>query len=358
MADNRPAIAAPNEPAGAVEVVDAELVDEVAVQLAPPPDDAKGAAAAVRAYLDDLDSAESRRTMRSTLDKLAAMLSEAAGEPVRKADEVLWHRLTAEQTSAIRAAVVDRYSPSTAKRMMSGLSRVLHQCWRLDLMTWDHYQRAKAWQPIKGKALEGAQAGRHVESGELRAIFLACATDPNRARGARDAALMAVLYGAGARRAEAVSLDVNDFDLETGNLRVRGKGGKWRVTYCVNGTCDALTAWLEVRGNEPGPLFLAVNKGGRIDPALGRLTTNAVYLVQKRLAEDADVREFMPHDLRRTFIGDMLDAGVDIATVQQMVGHASAAQTAKYDRRGEETKRRAARMLHVPYVSPDSLATA
>src|SRR5205807_4099558 len=104
-------------------------------------------------------------------------------------------------------------------------------------------------------------------------------------------ARLAVLYGAGVRRAEAVALDVADYDPETGALTVRrGKGNKARVGYATNGARDALAAWLTVRGSEPGPLFAPVDKGGRI--VLRRLTPESVFDRLAALAKRAGISRF------------------------------------------------------------------
>jgi len=144
-----------------------------------------------------------------------------------------------------------------------------------------------------------------------------------------------------------VGLDVADYDPTTGALRIRGKGGKERLAHVVNGTADALADWLAVRGDRPGALFCSIRKGGHL--TWQRMTTTALHKMLTGRALEAGVKPLSCHDLRRTFVSDLLDGGADIATVQQLAGHASVTTTARYDRRPEQTRRKAAEMLHVPY---------
>src|SRR5262249_47402756 len=149
--------------------------------------------------------------------------------------------------------------------------------------------------------------------------------DPTPA-GARDAALIAVLRGTGMRRAEIVALDLTDYDPTTGALAVRSeKERKQRMVYVPVGTRSALDDWITARGQVSGPLFYGVVKGGAL--VVRRLAAQAVAVVCASRAAEAGVAAFTPHDMRRTFISGLLDAGADIATVQRLAGHEDPATT-------------------------------
>jgi integrase len=278
--------------------------------------------------------------MRQALGVVADVLSSGKATP----GGLPWAGLRYQHTQAVRTYLAERYAPATANKALSALRGVLQECFRLGLMSAEDHARATDLSSVKGQS---APRGRALKTGELVALFGAC--DATTAQGARDAALLAVLYGAGLRRAEVVALDTADFDEESGELRIRrGKGQKARTVWATNGAREALRAWLDVRGSEPGPLFLAVGKSGDTRP--GRITTGAVYQILGRLQGAAKVKPFSPHDCRRSYITALLAAGNSIAVVQKLAGHASVNTTARYDRSDEDAKRKAAETLHVPFA--------
>ena len=282
----------------------------------------------------------SRPTMRAALRVIAGIVSPEADEL-----SLPWPALDFAHTTAIRSRIAARFAPSTANRMLAALRGVLRAAFRLGLMTAEQMTRACAIEPVRGARVP---RGRALSQGELRVLFESC--DPGKPAGAaRNAGLLGLLYGCGLRRAELVGLDLADYDATSGKLRVRGKGNKERDVFAPAGTRHALAAWLAVRGNDPGPLLLPVTKAGLM--VFRRMTGGAVAQLVERLAARAKVAAFSPHDLRRSFVGDLLDAGADIATVQAQAGHASPATTSRYDRRGDRAKQRAAELLHVPFVN-------
>jgi integrase len=288
-------------------------------------------------------AAGSRPTMRRALDTIASIISGGRDD----AAALDWAALRYQHTQAVRAVLAERYAPANANKHLSALRGVLKECWRLGLTSAEEHQRATDLETVRGTSL---LRGRALSSGEMGGLLGTCALDAGigRAAGARDAALLAVLYGAGLRRAEGVALDLADYDAETGALTVRsGKGRKARLAYVDGGAKAALEDWLAVRGAAAGPLFVRIRKGDQL--TRHRLSTSGVRHVAVARGAEARVGHFSPHDLRRTFISDLLDAGADIATVQQLAGHASVQTTARYDRRGERAKRKAASLLHVPY---------
>ena len=132
-----------------------------------------------------------------------------------------------------------------------------------------------------------------------------------------------------------------------GELKVKGKGNKERLLYVNNGAEDALIDWLSIRGDHYGAIFNPVTRGKEIQKR--RMTEQAIYNLLLSRADKAKINRFSPHDLRRSFISELLDRGADISTVQQLAGHADISTTAKYDRRGEAAKKKAIGLLHVPY---------
>jgi integrase len=226
-------------------------------------------------------------------------------------------------------------------KILSALRGVLKTCWRLGLMDAETYARAADVANVRAKTLP---SGRAVERDEVRALFAACDDSP---AGRRDAAMLAILYGGGLRRAELCGLDVVDFDAGDCVLSVRsGKGRRDRRVFLSAAACKIVKRWIAVRGTGDGPLFVPISSTGTV--RLTRLRGEAVRYILQKLQRRAGLTGITPHGFRRGFVSQLLSAGVDVFTVQKLAGHADAVTTARYDRRGEGERRRAAAQLRFP----------
>ncbi len=288
-------------------------------------------------YLSGL-GAGSVRTMRQALNTMAAILTDGECDLY----SLDWAALRYQHTAALRSALAQKYAPTTANKMLAALRRVLKEANRLGLMSGEDYARAADVADIRVTQM---LRGRALSRQEIAVLMKACADDSSPA-GDRDAALIAILRG-GLRRSEVVALEVKDFDPDTGALIVRqGKGGKDRTAYLPSGSIAAVNDWLSIRGTEPGALLCPVHQNVI---KIRHLTDQSVLAILRKRQKASGVEPFSPHDFRRTFISDLLDAGADIVTVQKLAGHSNTATTAKYDRRGEVAKRRAVDLLDMPY---------
>src|SRR3984893_1821836 len=235
----------------------------------------------VAVYLARL-APSSRRTMHAALNSIAGLLSDDRCD----AWSLAWEKLRDRHTTAVRALLADgRYAPATANRHLPALRGVLKECWRLGYVSAEDFQRAADLEPVRGSRLP---RGRALPPGGSRSLLAACEDferDEKPAMAARDAAILALLYGSGLRRAEAVGLELADYDREAGTLKVRGKGNKERLAHLGDASQAALEAWLFHRGFWAGALFVAINKGGRLIYKRGMSGQAMLYIARRRTVQ-------------------------------------------------------------------------
>lgn len=164
---------------------------------------------------------------------------------------------------------------------------------------------------------------------------LLAAPDTSTVEGLRDAGLLELLYGTGARVSEVCALDVDDIrpvldDPDLG-LRLIGKGDKERIVPLGSYAAKAVDAWL-IRGRPAwaeignGEHALLLNTRGR------RLSRQSAWAVIRRAGEAAglDVEHLSPHSLRHSYATHLLDGGADVRVVQELLGHSSVTTTQIY----------------------------
>ena len=162
---------------------------------------------------------------------------------------------------------------------------------------------------------------------EIMRVLEACGTDPI---GLRDRAIVMLLLDTGARCSEVVQLDLSEVDLVSGRVRIlHGKGNKQRVVSFA-GTClAAIESYLEVRGREPGPLFVTSDGHGSLQ-AGARLKIHGLQGTMRRLSERSGVSKVHAHRFRHTFATWAIQHDARELDVQYLLGHSSPDMVRRY----------------------------
>ena len=278
----------------------------------------------VERYLDHLavERGLSRHTVDAYRRDLARYVEFCVDRGVRTAADVDDEAVAAYLASRSAATREDGlpYRASSVARALSAV-RVFHRF----CLTEGDVERDSTAGVVRPKLPRRLPRPLTVE--EMRSLLDAPRSETP--AGSRDRAFLELLYGAGLRVSELVSLDVDDVDLELSGVRVLGKGGRERDvpigTYAVRALEDyLLRARPELASRASGSALFLNQRGGR-------LTRQGVTLLLERSARSAGIgRRVSPHVLRHSFATHLLEGGADVRVVQELLGHASVATTQIY----------------------------
>ena len=156
--------------------------------------------------------------------------------------------------------------------------------------------------------------------------------DRSTATGARDAAVLELLYGCGIRLSELIGLRQQDVDFENGTIKVTGKGAKERVVPLGRKAMEALRRYIGLRDNlgvagsrmSASHALIISNTGKRLHPRTVNTLTN------KYIAMVSEIRQKSPHVLRHSFATHLLDHGADLRAVKELLGHETLSTTQVY----------------------------
>jgi integrase/recombinase XerD len=257
-------------------------------------------------------SPHTRAAYQADLDQAAQFLAKAGVKD--------WRTVSPDQAAAWVQALARRSAPATAARRLTALRMLARFLVRENLRA-DVFSELLAGPRLRRKlpaTLNAADVRR----------FLAAA-DGKRPADLRDRALLELFYASGLRVSELASLLLQQVDLQTGLIRVFGKGSKERVVPFGRHASDALAVYLEsgrpklVKPGTGSPLFL--NSRGH---SLSRV---ALWMIVKKYARRAGLPATVkPHLLRHSFATHLLSGGADLRAIQEMLGHASISTTQIY----------------------------
>jgi site-specific recombinase XerD len=278
-----------------------------------------------------------RRSVKSLLKTATAIINFEG-----KLEEMPWNMIEYQHLSTIRNTLQERKrSANTINLTLSALKGVMKACFNLGIISADQLMRLNDIKRVRGKRLP---SGRSLTKQEIKNLYRVCTQDISPA-GKRDLAIIATMLATGIRRSEVITINIEDYNTRNGLLNIQsGKGNKQRTAYLNTDSRKILKKWLIKRGKQDGALFNPITKTSSIQNR--QLSSQAIYGIIRQRTEQAQVGNCRPHDLRRTFVTQLLEAGIDINTTRQLAGHTDIQTTARYDLRDEKSQKKALKQLH------------
>lgn len=286
----------------------------------------------VNSYFLTLDSRVNIANSRATIKRICKKLSGSDNF-----NDFDWSQLNYGMVLFVKHWLVESgLSPNSVNTYLFTLKGIARELWKQKLINADDYHHIKTACKVKGSRLP---TGRALDKNEISTLIRHC--QKQGAIGHRNAAIFALGYGAGLRISELAQLNAQNY--LNNNFKIIGKGNKERVNPIPLRARKIVDKWLIWRGEHDGALFPQFRRGNTITER--RLTIKAIGCIIRQTAKDAGIADLKPHDLRRSFATNLIDNGVDLFTVQNLMGHASLETTRRYDMRGEKTKKAAVELL-------------
>lgn len=219
------------------------------------------------------------------------------------------------------------YSPSHLKTTWMALRKVAEQTWSLGLMDSDDFLK------IKSLSFDFGQApvrGRAVGIEEVRSLIEHCLNDSH-ISGVRDAAIIAIIFGTGMRRQELSNIDISNINLKEKVVRFLGKRRTINERPLPDSVIPVIYRYIEeLRGFEDGVFFCRIRKSGEMIIDKKGLTPHGIYYIITKRVQECSIKHSSPHDFRRGLATFLLNDGVDIVEVRDILGHKSISTTQVY----------------------------
>jgi len=296
---------------------------------------------AVRDYLNSRSEA-SRATMRTALRRALAVAANCDVDDIDPAylasDEVIvnFQNMNASMLETISRKLQKKYSQRTAALTISAVKGVMKKLKREGKISASDY--IDVIETDNPRIPKDEAKRRFLDEPEIHALKKIVKADKSEF-GKRDYAILAWMLTSGARCGEVVTADLKDYNPKTGELLIRdGKGMKSRMNQLHNGAKTAMNDWLKIRGKKPGALFSRIKRGGEnfkdVYLIHENMTPHSIVLMLRKRADQAGVKRFSPHALRRTAGETLITAGVPIEDVATILGHSDLNTTReKYTRK-------------------------